>query len=97
MLFVPALIERTGEVRDVALIQTLVDNNCGNSEIGANSNTPLGGALYNAYQYFSGTYRDPFTNSILATPIGPAHCLKAHQRATNCKRPVMTDTVRPIR
>src|SRR6185503_11436026 len=47
-----------------------VDNNCGNNEIGSNSNTPLGGALFNMNRYFSGTLVDPFTNMTLPTPIG---------------------------
>jgi MYXO-CTERM domain-containing protein len=58
-------------------IFNLVDNNCGNGEIGADSATPIGGVLLNMNQYFSGTYRDPFAanypnNAALATPIGPA-------------------------
>lgn len=48
-----------------------VDNNCtGSIEIGASSNTPLGGALLNMNQYFSGTFQDPFSGTTLASPIG---------------------------
>ncbi|HRI69220.1 MAG TPA: MopE-related protein, partial [Polyangium sp.] len=51
-------------------IVNFVDNNCGNNEIGADSNTPLGGVLFNMHQYFSGAFRDPFTNALVASPIG---------------------------
>jgi len=51
---------------------SLVDNNCGNSEIGANSNTPLGGTLFSMNKYFSGTFVNPFTKAPVPTPIGPA-------------------------
>ena len=58
-------------------ILNLVDDNCGNSEIGASSNTPLGGVLYNMNQYLSGTFKDPFganypNNVALASPLGTA-------------------------
>jgi hypothetical protein len=57
---------------NVNAILGLLDNNCGNGEVGADSNTPLGGVLYNMNQYFAGTYKDPFTNAVAASPIGPA-------------------------
>lgn len=48
-----------------------VDNSCGstNTELGAASNTPLGGALFSAYQYFKGDYKDLFTNASIASPL----------------------------
>ncbi len=57
---------------NVPSILSWVDDDCtSNIELGADGNTPLGGALYNMYQYFSGTYQDPFTGTTLASPIGP--------------------------
>jgi hypothetical protein len=53
-------------------IFNLVDDDCGNGEIGGKSNTPLGGTLYSMRQYFGGAYVDPFTSAALPTPIGPA-------------------------
>jgi MYXO-CTERM domain-containing protein len=53
-------------------ILNYVDNNCGNSELGANSNTPIGGSLFSMNQYFSGAYVDPFTNLPVASPLGTA-------------------------
>lgn len=51
---------------------SLVDNDCGNSEIGAAGQTPLGGTLFNLHRYFAGSYQDPFTAQTLPSPIGPA-------------------------
>ena len=50
----------------------LVDNDCGNGEVGTGTNTPLGGMLFNIRQYFSGTYINRFTNTGVPSPIGPA-------------------------
>jgi len=56
---------------NVPTIQSYVDNTCSSSvELGANSNTPIGGALFNMQQYFSGSYVDPFTNVTLSSPLG---------------------------
>ena len=57
---------------NVDTILAAVDNNCGNGEIGANANTPLGGVLYNMKQYLQGGYTDPFTSASVLSPIGPA-------------------------
>ena len=58
---------------NVPTLLGLVDNNCsGSNEINANSNTPLGGSLFNMNQYFAGTYKDQFTSATLASPLGPA-------------------------
>ena len=57
---------------NVASILGWVDNACGNSEIGAASNTPLGGSLYSMNRYFAGVFTDPFTGLAVPTPIGLA-------------------------
>jgi MYXO-CTERM domain-containing protein len=59
---------------NVAQILGLVDNTCcsSNGEIGTNSNTPLGGSLYNMNQYFSGLFKDPFTSGTVPSPLGTA-------------------------
>src|SRR5262249_3675871 len=56
---------------NVPTLLSYVANNCtGSVEIGANSNTPLGGSLFAMYRYFSGTYVDPFTNAAVPPPLG---------------------------
>ena len=61
---------------NVPAIVSWVDNNCtGSTELGADSNTPLGGVLYNMNQYFSGAFKDPFgagypNNAAFTSPLG---------------------------
>ncbi|MCA9594830.1 MAG: hypothetical protein KC776_16030 [Myxococcales bacterium] len=67
---------------NVGTILQMADNSCGtnngvnngngtwNGELGANSNTPLGGVLFDMHRYFSGTYTDKWSSTTLASPIG---------------------------
>jgi len=75
LVFVPMLQDHfwatPPALSNVSTLLSYVDNNCTSSvELGANSNTPIAGSLFDVGRYYGGTYNDPITGTALATPIG---------------------------
>lgn len=69
---------------NVPSLLEMSDNTCGagngisngdgtwNAELGADSNTPLGGILFDAYRYLSGTYTEKWGGAAVSSPLGTA-------------------------